>query len=154
MKKKIILLSLLFLTIDIISKYLIDIKLLLNDSIKLLDFFYITKVYNYGASWNLLNGKVYLIIIISLIMLYLIYLYMKNFKMNKRNILAFSLTYAGIIGNLVDRIFHGYVIDFIDIYIFDYNYPVFNFADIWIVTGICLIIIAIIKKEDNNECSS
>ena len=69
----------------------------------------------------------------------------------KRNTLLFGLLFGGIIGNLIDRIFYGYVIDFLDFTIFGYDFPVFNFADICIVSGIFLLIIAICKKEDINE---
>ena len=65
--------------------------------------------------------------------------------------MSFSFLYSGILGNLIDRVFRGYVIDFLDFNIFGYDYPVFNFADICIVFGIILMIIAIIKKEDLNE---
>ena len=66
--------------------------------------------------------------------------------------MAFGLLYGGIIGNLIDRMLYGYVIDFLDFKIFNFNYPVFNIADIGIVIGILLLIIAIFKKED--ECGN
>ena len=56
--------------------------------------------------------------------------------------------FLGIIGNLLNRLIYGYVIDFLDFKIFNYDFPVFNCADIAIVLGIFLIIIAIWKKED------
>ena len=155
MKKKILLLSLIFLSIDIVSKLLIDEYFnLMETKIIIANFFALTKVYNNGASWNILAGYRYLIIIFTIIIFIALIFYQKKFKLNKRNILAFSLVYSGIIGNLIDRIFNGYVIDFFDFTIFGYNYPVFNFADIWIVVGIFLIIIAILKKEDENEVNS
>jgi len=54
-------------------------------------------------------------------------------------------------GNLIDRIVSGYVIDFLDFYLFRYDYPVFNVADIAIVIGIFLLTYAVIKGEDVNE---
>ena len=78
---------------------------------------------------------------------------MKKFKNNKRNIIAFSCIYGGLIGNLIDRIFHGYVIDFIDFYIFNYNYPIFNIADASICIGVCLLIYSIYLGEDNEVSS-
>ena len=76
---------------------------------------------------------------------------MKTFKNNTRNHIAFGLVYGGIIGNFIDRIFIGYVRDFIDVRIINYHYPVFNIADSAIVIGIILLIIAIIKKEDSHH---
>lgn len=155
MKKKIIFLTIFFLIIDIVSKLLIDIKLDLMETKNVINnFFAITKVYNYGASWNFLSGYNFLLIIITLIAMILLIIYFKKFKLNSRNIIAFSLLFSGIIGNLLDRLYYGYVIDFLDFKIFSYDYPVFNFADICIVIGIILIAIAIIKKEDKNENSS
>ena len=53
---------------------------------------------------------------------------------------------GGILGNLIDRIFRGYVVDFLDFKIFGYDYPVFNFADIFITISIIFIIIDIIRR--------
>ena len=155
MKKKISLFTLIFLTIDTISKIIIDNFFNLNESkVIISNFFSLTKVYNTGASWNILAGYRFILIIITLIILILLVLYQKKFQENKRNILAFSLLYGGIIGNLLDRLIYGYVIDFFDFKIFGYNYPVFNIADICIVFGIVLLVVAILKKEDENGISS
>ena len=155
MKRKISLFTLLFLSIDIISKLIIDNFFNLNETKVIINnFFSLTKVYNTGASWNILAGHRLILIMITLIILVLLFLYLNKFKDNKRNILAFSLLYGGIIGNLLDRIIYGYVIDFFDFNIFGYDYPVFNIADICIVFGIVLLVIAILKKEDENGISS
>ena len=60
---------------------------------------------------------------------------MFSFKKNKRNSLAFAALEAGIISNLADRLFLGYVRDFLDFHILGYNYPIFNIADMAIVMG-------------------
>ena len=77
----------------------------------------------------------------------IIYRYMFAFKKNKRNTLAFSLLFGGIVGNLLDRILYGYVRDFLSIYIFKYSFPVFNIADI----GICIGIFLFYKKQNAIE---
>ena len=152
MKKKIIIFSIFLLLVDIITKYLINTYFNLMETKEIIsNFFSITKVYNYGASWNILSGYSIVLIIITIIILIMLFCYQTKFKVNTRNTIAFSLVYSGIVGNLIDRVFHGYVIDFLDFNIFGYNYPVFNFADICIVCGIILLGIAIIKKEDLDE---
>lgn len=152
MKKKIIIFSIFLLLVDVITKYLINKYFNLMETKEIIsNFFSVTKVYNYGASWNILSGYRIILIIITVIILIMLFYYQTKFKVNTRNTIAFSLVYSGIIGNLIDRVFHGYVIDFLDFNIFGYNYPVFNFADICIVCGIVLLGIAIIKKEDLNE---
>ena len=123
-----------FLLIDEASKIILDNVLSLGKSITIFDkFLYITKVYNDGISFSMLTGKRWLIL----------YFYMKKFKENKRNIIAFSLIFGGLLGNLIDRIIHGYVIDFIDFYIFNYNYPVFNLADRFICIGVLILLYSI-----------
>ena len=155
MKKKIIIFTFIFLIIDIISKLIIDNNFILNKSLSIIpNFFYITKVYNEGASWSIMWGMQIVLIIISIIVLICLIYYQRKFILNNRNIIAFSLVYSGIIGNLLNRIVYGYVIDFLDFKILNYDYPVFNIADTCIVLGIILLIIAIIKKEDENGISS
>ena len=149
MKKRILILAIIFFVIDILLKLLIDFNMPLDKSIILIPhFFNLTKVYNYGASWSFLSGYNILLIIITIIMLIILYNYQKKFKENIRNTIAFSLLYGGIWGNLLNRLVYGYVIDFLDFKIFGYDFPIFNFADLWIVLGILLLFIAILKKED------
>ena len=155
MKKKIIRYSLFLFIIDLVSKLIIDNILKLNETINVINnFFSITKVYNTGSSFIILMGFKYLFIIAAIIVMIIIFRYINSFKDNKRNILAFSLILGGILGNLVDRIIYGYVIDFLDFKIFGTNMPVFNIADTFICIGVFLISYAIIKKEDNNEIDS
>lgn len=152
MKKKVIICSTFFLLIDLCTKYLIDKYFNLMETKTIINnFFSLTKVYNYGASWNILTGYRIILIIITIVILGFLFYYQTKFKINNRNIMCFSLLYSGILGNLIDRVFRGYVIDFLDFNILGYDYPVFNFADICIVFGIILMAIAIIKKEDLNE---
>src|SRR5574344_98160 len=147
MKKKIFLISFIIFFIDQIIKLLISFFIGLNNSISIIPgFFSFTYIINYGAAWNILNNHQILLILLSIIIIIVILLFMKTFKLNKRNIWAFGLLYGGIVGNLFDRLFHGYVIDYLDFNLF--NYPVFNFADMSIVIGVILLIIGIIKGED------
>ncbi len=106
---------------------------------------------NYGIAWSMLDNKIPLIIGITLIALAVIYHFMYQFVSNKRNNLAFGLVVGGMIGNLMDRWLFGYVRDFLDFKIFGYDYPIFNIADIGVVIGIILLMIAILKGEDHHE---
>ena len=144
MKKKIILLSLIPFLIDQIIKIIVSTSI--KESIVIIpNILSITYVTNTGAAWSILNNHLIIISFISASAIILLLSYMNHFKMNKRNKLAFILLYGGILSNLFDRVFYGYVIDYIN---FNINYPIFNLADTYIVIGIILIIIAIIKKED------
>ena len=144
-----ILITMLLVVIDQISKELINIYLRLNESIKIINnFFYITNAHNEGAAWSILSGNTLILIIITFISIYLIHKYTKEYK----GIFKYIL-YGGIIGNLIDRIFYGYVRDFIDFRIFNYNYPVFNISDICIFIGIFILVIKIVKDEKNGSTS-
>ncbi|NMA50356.1 MAG: signal peptidase II [Mollicutes bacterium] len=154
MKRKIGLLSVMFFIFDFISKLIINKFLVLGKSYPLLnEFLYVTKAYNTGVSFGFLQGYKTIIILINIAILIFLYLYMQKFKANKRNILAFGMVFGGLFGNLFNRIFYGYVIDFIDFYIVNYNFPIFNFADIFICLGIFLLLYAIFLGEDNESKS-
>ncbi len=149
MNRKILLISILTLFLDQLSKVLVSIFFNIDEKIEVIkNFFAIHFVKNYGAAWSLFSNHGTILILISIIALIIIIYYMYNFKKNKRNILAFGLLIGGIIGNLIDRIFLGYVRDFLSFQIINYSYPIFNLADVFIVVGIFLLIIAIIKGED------
>ena len=144
-----ILITMLLVVIDQISKELINIYLRLNESIKIINnLFYITNAHNEGAAWSILSGNTLFLIIITFISIYLIHKYTKEYK----GIFKYIL-YGGIIGNLLDRILYGYVRDFIDFRIFNYNYPVFNISDICIFIGMFILVIKIVKDEKYGSTS-
>ncbi len=155
MNKKILIIATIALALDQISKVITGIFLTLNQSIKVIpNFFYLTLVHNEGAAWGLFSNAKAVIAIGTIFALILIYHFIYCFKQNKRNTLAFGLLIGGLGGNLIDRVLFGYVRDFLDFYIFNYDYPVFNIADVCIVLGVILLIIAVLKGEDVNENSS
>ena len=155
MNRKIFVISIIAFALDQVIKAIIGTIMTVNQTIPIIrDFFHITHFHNYGAAWGLFPNRQLFIIIATILALALIYRYMHSFKPNVRNNIAFGLLTGGILGNLLDRILHGYVIDFIDIYIFKYDFPIFNVGDICIVCGVILLIIAIIKGEDKLEKNS
>lgn len=147
MNKKITIISIITILIDQITKILA--KTYLTRSIVVIpDFFYLTFAKNTGAAWSIMKNQRLLLVILSIVILYILFRFSYEFKENKRNNFAFALLYGGIIGNLINRIIDGSVIDFLDFKIFNYDFPIFNVADIAIVIGIILIIGAIIRGED------
>jgi len=141
--KKIIKLSSIFLVIDIAVKLIVKNTLVLHQSIKIINnFFYLTYVKNTGAAWSILSGKQFFLIIFSIIIVILLIIYLNKKKdYSKFEIIGYSLLLAGAVGNLIDRIVYGYVIDYLNFYIFNYNFPIFNIADSCIVIGIMLLFI-------------
>lgn len=155
MNKKTYVMAIFILILDQISKSLIEIYFKLNESVIIIkNFFSLTVVHNTGGAWSILNNHGYIFIIASILALIIIVKFMFSFKNNLRNNIAFACTCAGIMSNLADRLFLGYVRDFLDFKILGYDYPIFNIADIAIVIGVILLIIAIIKGEDKFEKSS
>lgn len=147
--KKIIGLSSIFLVIDVVIKLLVKSSMFLNQSIRVIDnFFYITYVKNTGAAWSILSGKQYFLIIVSLLVIIflIIYLYKKK-TYSKFEFVGYGLLIAGAVGNLIDRVVYGYVIDYLNFYLFNYNFPVFNIADTCIVIGIMLLFISSWREE-------
>ena len=126
--------------IDYISK---RIALMLEFGKKLIiipNFISFEKVYNTGAAFGILNDYTIIITLISIIitLAIIIYLVIPRFQKNRFEMISFIFIIAGAIGNIYDRIFYSYVIDFIKLEFI--NFPVFNFADICINIGVILLI--------------
>lgn len=155
MKKKIAIISMAIFLIDQIVKVIVSVTMSPNSSITIIPgFFNITYLTNTGGAWSILNNHLLILIIVSIGALIGLIIYSKSFIKSKKNAIIFGLVFGGILGNLFDRVIHAYVIDYLDFTIFNYNYPVFNLADISLVIGVFLLIIAIFKGEDKNEVSS
>lgn len=147
--KKIGIISLIVIIIDRILKVLVTNNFVLNVRNKIIDgFFYITNCHNEGAAFSLFSGNVLFLIFITLIVLFLIYRTINKENVNKIGILAYGLLLGGILGNLYDRIFYGYVIDYLDFVIFKFNFAIFNLADAAIVIGEILLIV--FEGSDND----
>ena len=138
-----ILISILIILSDQLTKYIINLNhtsLINNDLI----FFSIDYVKNYGAAFNILSGsRIFLSTVSTIITLYLIYFILCKKNISNLNLLSYSLILAGTVGNGIDRIIKGYVIDFINLNFIDF--PVFNIADISINVGLIFIIYGLIK---------
>lgn len=153
-KYKYILISILVITllaIDIITKILcegVEISIIPN-------FFSLISVHNYGAGLGILSGKTALLIILSIIFLLAFCLYDILYKKNnKLYVLGLSFVYAGAIGNLIDRIFLGYVRDFLFVNIKIMPYY-FNIADVLLTAGIIMFVVELLffsnKKSQKDK---
>ena len=155
MKKKICIFSVLSILIvlrDRLVKIIVNKYISLDKTIKVFkNIIYLTNVHNKGAAFSIMFGQRIILILISLIFLGLIIYYVK--KHNKYNI-PFSFIIGGLIGNLIDRVIFGYVIDYIGIKIFNYYFPIFNIADSFIVIGALLLIFKIDKVGEKHENNS
>jgi signal peptidase II len=156
MRKKILLIVVITVIFDQLTKYLIIHNLNLNDMITIIpQGLYLTHVNNYGAAWGLFSDRLFFLIIFGLLALIIIYQSIINLPViSKVNLISYGLLAGGIIGNLIDRFRFGYVVDFINMYIIGYSFPVFNISDMAIVFGVIIIIYDILKKEKTNESNN
>ena len=116
-------------------------------------FFRITYTCNDGAAFSILKGKRVFFIIMTIVVVFLIVYYLLKNKVYWVEKYSLLLIISGAVGNLIDRIMYGYVIDFLDFIIFGYDFPVFNIADSFITIGAIGLIISILflNKEGENE---
>ena len=138
-------LSIFIVLIDQFTKYLIfyNKKLFINKDFLLfrLDF-----VKNYGAAFNIFSGsRIFLSLISIIFSILLIYLIFRKNTLNSFDLYAYSFILGGTIGNGIDRIYKGFVVDFINLNII--NFPVFNIADISINIGFIFLLYNIFKKN-------
>lgn len=137
---------------DQLSKQWVLANFKLYDSIQLLPFFNFTYVRNYGAAFSFLSDAggwqrwLFTVIAVGFSVILTIWLRRQSSKLWRLN-LAYTLVIGGAIGNLVDRLMHGYVVDFIDFYWKNSHYPAFNIADSAICVGAFLIIWDAFKTE-------
>ena len=150
MKKKsnimlVVILVSVLLGLDLLFKYLVSTYL---TTVNIIDnFFSLTYVLNDGAAFSLFASRIYLLILIAIICLFFIIYELKNNLDDRILSIGYSLALAGLLGNFLDRLIDGYIIDYLSFKILGYNYPIFNFADILIVVGIVIVIIKEILKE-------
>lgn len=157
MKKKlsIIIIAIFGIALDQISKLYIASNLILYKKNPIINnFFNITYVQNKGAAWGILDGNSVFLVLITLIALFIIIRFIfKEENLTKLDILSYGLLLGGITGNFIDRILRGFVIDFLDFYIFGYDFPVFNIADIMIVVSVIIMVISYLRGDINENKS-
>lgn len=118
--------------------------------------FYWTRKFNTGASWGILEGQIGLFIVITILALgFFIYLLRDAIRQHQIwHITGLSLMIGGTLGNFIDRIRLGGVVDFIDVYIFGYDFPVFNVADSALNVGLVVFFIGVFLFEHTTRQNS
>ena len=147
--------SALLIAADQIIKHIVSVNIdYSTESVKFIDdFFYIVHWHNTGAAWGAMSDFTWLLSCITVLASVGI-LYLMICSKNKLLCTAFVLTFSGAIGNVIDRIRLGYVVDYLHFNnIFGYDFPAFNLADVCIVSGCIGLIICLIfvKKESYFE---
>ena len=133
------------------------LKLLIRSKVPLLEevevipgFFSIYHIENKGAAFSLFSGATIVLIILSVLAVaFLHYYVLTEEKMTKWRIFSLGIIIGGILGNLIDRILYGAVVDYLSFDLFGYGFPVFNIADVGITIGFVLLAINILRRDSN-----
>ncbi len=143
----------LLIGLDQLVKFLITSHMALYDTIPVIkNIFHITYIQNRGAAWGSLQGKrIFLLVVTLLVLAFLVYFYIKMLRLNKYKDLRilFIFIFSGAVGNMIDRIRLGYVIDMFDFRLI--NFPIFNVADIYVTCSMIILLIIILFKYKDNE---
>jgi len=145
--------------IDQVTKAMIDTDFLLGESkVVIKDFFNITYVRNTGAFWGLGQGlsetyrQIFMLALPVLVVLFVCYLFLKSINGTFIQPFAYALVIAGAIGNLIDRFFLGYVVDFFDFHLGFIRWATFNVADACISVAMGLLIYdEIFNRKENSK---
>lgn len=147
------LIALIAFLVDQGTKYLIATKLELGDQIPVIgNFFLITSHRNRGAAFGILQGQQWFFILVTVVVVAGIVWYMNKVKGTRKLLpVALSLVLGGAIGNFLDRILTGEVVDFLQFNFGSYTFPIFNVADSCIVIGVALIILDSLRDMRGGE---
>ncbi len=146
-KKKYFVFAIVVFIADQLAKYLIISQFKLHEAIKVVPFLNIVYVRNTGTAFGMFQrvGNWIFILFSIVAIVFIVFLMLKG----KNDLFSFALFLGGALGNLYDRIFRGYVVDFIDVHWEKHHWPAFNIADSALTIGIMLLIAATFfhKKE-------
>ncbi len=146
-------LSVIVVVLDQVTKVLVVQNFQYQESIAVLPLFNLTHVHNYGAAFSFLSDaggwQRWMFTGLAAVVSLVIIVWIKNLNSGEKyTALGLALVLGGAIGNLVDRVYYGYVIDFLDFYLGNNHWPAFNVADIAISLGVvALIILSFFDKK-------
>lgn len=141
--------ALIIILFDQWTKWIVVHSMELGERIPLIDnVLYFTSHRNQGAAFGILQGQMWFFYIVTVFVVgFIVYYIQKEAKKSVLLGVSLGLILGGAIGNFIDRVFRGEVVDFIDTFIFTYNFPIFNVADSALCVGVALIFIKIINDE-------
>ena len=139
------------LIFDQLIKLLVRSKVSLMEEISVIPgFFSIYHLENTGGAFSIFSGATIVLIVLSVLVLAFIHCYViTDEKMTKWRIFGLGIVIGGIVGNLVDRLLYGAVVDYLSFNIFGYEFPVFNLADVGITIGFLILAINILRRDVN-----
>lgn len=106
----------------------------------------LTNLHNTGAAWSMLSGQQVFFVLITVVALTIIGYLMVRWRHQRALMIGLALILAGTLGNFIDRLAHGYVVDMFETLFV--SFPVFNVADSCLTIGVIILIIAILREDD------
>ena len=145
-------LSALVIIIDQLTKRVVDTSMSLYQSIELAPYFQLTYLRTQGAAFSFLSGaggwQRWFFIGLAVAASVFICFWLKKLNRTQRwEAIAWSLVLGGALGNLIDRILYGYVIDFLDVHAGEWHWPAFNVADSAITAGVIMLLLDSFKPQ-------
>lgn len=149
-------LSALVILLDQASKWVVNSTMELYETISLIPFFQLTYLRNTGASFSFLahagGWQRWLFVGIATAASIVMVLWLKHLPANRKwESAAWALVIGGAVGNLIDRLIYGYVIDFLDVFFRDWHFPAFNVADSAISVGVAILLIDALVMHGKTE---
>ncbi|MCX5854476.1 MAG: signal peptidase II [Deltaproteobacteria bacterium] len=146
--------------LDVVTKAYIASTMFLHESFTVIEgFFNITYIRNPGAAFGFLAGAspgiriTFFLFVTIAVMVMILYYIIKSDMVDLLETFSLSLILSGALGNMIDRVRFGEVIDFIDVYIESHHWPAFNVADSAISVGAVMIVLAMLKKKEQGDHS-
>ena len=154
MKKRLLVISSIFIILDQLLKLIIRSNISLGKEIFIIPkFLYITNVKNTGGAFSIFENNPIMLACIGVIVIFFLYSFIKNKKLSFIEEISYGLLIGEIIGNIIDRVVLGSVCDYIGLIFGSYYYPIFNLADIGIVVSIIILIIFELWSDKNGISS-
>ncbi|WP_280769062.1 signal peptidase II [Salipaludibacillus daqingensis] len=143
------LIALAVIILDQWTKWLVVQHMEIRESIPLIEnFLYLTSHRNAGAAFGILQGQLWLFFIATVVVIGVVTYYIQKYTKDQPWFgVSLGLVLGGAIGNFIDRLLEGAVVDFVDVYIFSYNFPIFNVADSALVVGVGILMIHVFKED-------
>lgn len=149
---KIISLIIFLIVFDQLIKFLVTLNFNLGEEFVIINnFLKFIYIKNTGAAFGMFSGNTFMLILIAIVLIWYLIKEIKTNLNNRLSIISFSLVLGGALGNLIDRIFRGYIVDYISFTLFNSEMAIFNMADIYITFGVLLLLYIVIRDGRNEK---
>jgi len=129
------------LILDQITKFLVVYHMELGQSIEIIpNFLYLTSHRNAGAAWGILYGEMIFFYVVTVVVVTVLFIWLRRLGPKDKLLrISLALLLGGALGNFIDRVLFQTVVDMVDTFIFGYNFPIFNVADMALTFGVVLM---------------